>query len=857
MLKGKQGRFRENLLGKRVDYSGRSVIVVDPALKLHQCGLPKVMALELFQPFVIRRLRQQDDNLTIHRARKLIQARDERVWDALEVVMKGHPVLLNRAPTLHRMGIQAFEPVLVEGNSIHLHPLVCKAFNADFDGDQMAVHLPLSVEAIAEAKARMMATANIFSPANGQAIITPSKDMVLGCFYLTARPVDAKPARTFADCSEVIRAHAEGRLGIHDIIVVRLPGAREVIDERGSQPGGKEAHRRLTTTVGRVLFNDILPAGMAFYDLPMTVRNLGRLVADCRQVLGQAVTVALLERIKQVGFQEATRSGVSFAVDDLCSPADKESLLARAQQKADEIVRRHEDGILSDEERYEQLTALWEKTTQEVARQLMAALAIDHRADQPINPLYAMAASGARGSQAQIGQLAGMRGAMRRPSGQVLETPIKASFREGLSSLEYFSSTHGARKGLVDTAMKTADSGYLTRKLADVALPVVVTEADCGSHEGIRKSVVRSGNAIVRPLGDRVRGRVSCQAVAHPLTGQTVVAEGEMISTGQARVLDEIGREELVVRSPLRCRAARGVCQRCYGMDRSTGLLVEMGTAVGIIAAQSIGEPATQLTMRTFHHGGAASVDDITLSLPRVTRLFEAHRSKRPAVLAEVAGVVRSGGAKERRRGRPVVFVQPVDALGGAIGKEVAHVVPVGRRVLRADGERVEVGDALTSGPIDPHEMLRVLGPLAVRTYLVDEIQKVYRHYGIDLDDKHVEVVVARMLARVKVIDASDTALLPGQVVERRAVEQANAGLKAGQRPARVQALLLGVSRAAVQAESFLSAASFQETTKVLTQAALAGQVDELHGLKENVLLGHLVPVGTGFRPAVQPQGPA
>jgi DNA-directed RNA polymerase subunit beta' len=873
LLKGKQGRFRENLLGKRVDYSGRSVIVVDPALKLHQCGLPKVMALELFQPFIVRRLREQDPTLTVHRARRLIQARGERIWDALEEVMKGHPVLLNRAPTLHRMGIQAFEPVLVEGNAIRLHPLVCRAFNADFDGDQMAVHLPLSVEAIAEARERMMAPGNIFSPANGQPIIAPSKDMVLGCYYLTAGPGRSgepsrtassaarlaaptqTPARVFAGVAEVIRAHAEGRARLHDVIAVRLPGGREVIHEGGTLPAEKVANRRVVTTVGRVLFNDVLPAGMAFYDLPLTVRNLSRLVADCQSALGLEATVALLERIKQVGFQEATRSGVSFAVDDLCSPADKEALLARAQHKADEIVRRHDEGLISDEDRYDKLIELWAETTDDVAEQLMAELAADRRADQPINPLYAMAASGARGSQAQVGQLGGMRGLMRRPSGEVLETPIKASFREGLSSLEYFNSTHGARKGLVDTAMKTADSGYLTRKLADVALPVVVTEPDCGTHEGVRKTVIRAGRTVERGLGEAVRGRVSCQAIRHPVTGVAIVAAGEMVSIGQAKALDELGLEELLVRSPLRCKAARGVCQRCYGMDRSTGRLVELGTAVGIIAAQSIGEPATQLIMRNFQAGGQARKDDVILGLPRVIRLFEAHRSKRPAVLAEVAGAVRPGGAEERRRGRQVVFVQPVDEQGRPRGKEVAHVVPAGRRLIRQAGECVAVGEPLTSGPIDAHEMLRVLGPLAVRTFLVDEIQKVYRGQGIDLDDKHVEVIVARMLARVKVVDAGDTKFLPGQVVERRVVEEANARLTAKQRPARVQALLLGVSRAAVQADSFLSAASFQETTRVLTQAALAGQVDELRGLKENVLLGHLVPVGTGFRPAVEPRG--
>jgi DNA-directed RNA polymerase subunit beta' len=847
MLKGKQGRFRENLLGKRVDYSGRSVIVVDPALRLHQCGLPKLMALELFQPFVIRRMRELDDTLSIHRARRLIAWRDERVWDALEVAMKGHPVLLNRAPTLHRMGIQAFEPVLVEGNAIRLHPLVCKAFNADFDGDQMAVHLPLSREAIAEAKTRLMATANVFSPANGQPIITPSKDVVLGCYYLTAKPTEGEATKAFVDAGEVIRAHAAGKLRIHDAVSVRIAGGREVV-----RADGVSFQRRVVTTAGRVLFDDVLPTGMPFYDLACNAGNLGRFVADCQARLGREATIELLERVKQLGFREATRSGVSFAVADLCGAGDKQAVLADAQRRADEVVRRYEDGTISAGDRYEMLTALWTNTTHAVAGKLMDELAADLRPEQAINPIHAMVASGARGSRAQIGQLAGMRGPMRRPTGEVLETPIKSSFREGLSSLEYFNSTTGARKGLVDTAMKTSESGYLTRQLVDVAQHVVVTVEDCGTREGVRKT-----GFAHRSLADAVRGRVSCEKVVHPVSGRPIVSRGELVSAGQARSLEEVGVEALTVRSPMTCRAARGTCRRCYGADRSTGTLVELGTAVGVIAGQSIGEPATQLTMRTFQTGGAAAADDVTLSLPRVRALFEAHKSKRSAVLAEAAGRVRLGGVKERVRGRRVVFVQPLDARGRHHGREVAHVIPAGRRVLCADGAEVKLGEPLTSGSINPHELLRVVGLGAVRTYLVDEIQKVYRLQGIELDDKHVEVIVSRMLARVKVLDAGDTHLLPGQVVERRAVEEANAALDEGQRPASADAVLLGIKQAAVQSDSFLSAASFQETAKVLTEAALACKVDELTGLKENVLLGHLVPVGTGFRPAVEPQGHA
>jgi DNA-directed RNA polymerase subunit beta' len=853
MLKGKQGRFRENLLGKRVDYSGRSVIVVGPELKLHQCGLPKAMALELYQPFIIRWLREKDAALTVRRARRMIDERQEVVFDGLEAVMQGHPVLLNRAPTLHRMGIQAFEPVLVEGNAIRLHPLVCRAFNADFDGDQMAVHLPLSVQAIHEARERLMATRNVFSPANGQPIIAPSKDMVLGCYHLTATVADGVVG-TFGSPGEVLLAHSAGKVDIHAGVRVRLPVGTEVVREEGEHLV-TSSPRHPDTTVGRVLFNDRLGglgSGLPFYDLPLTGRNLSRLIADAQHRLGTEATVALLERIKEIGFGEATRSGLSFATADLRTPANKEAILEKAQRRADLLRERYEDGQLSDDERYRLVTELWEKTTHQVAERLMEELAADRRPEQPVNPVHAMVASGARGSTSQVGQLAGMRGPMRRPSGEVLETPIKSSFREGLSSLEYWTSTHGARKGLVDTALRTSQAGHLTRKLVDVALSVVVTVEDCGTTDGIRREP-----SPTRPLGEMVRGRTSCATVRHPLSRKAIVTVGQLISAEQARALDAAEVKELEVRSPMRCKAARGVCRRCYGADRSTGQLVELGTAVGVIAAQSISEPATQLTMRTFHTGGASSASDITLSLPRVVELLEAHRSKRAAVLACVSGRVRIGGPAERVRKRRVVFVQPLDPEGKPFGKEVPHPLPAGRRPLHESGAEVKVGEPLTAGPINPHDLLAVLGPDAVRLYLLEEVQKVYRQHGIDVDDKHVEVIVARMLARVKVTDAGDTGLLPGQVVERSAFEAANARLGRGKRKAACANLVLGISKAAVQADSFLSAASFQETTKVLAQAALAGKVDELHGLKENVLLGHLMPAGTGFRPAVEPQGQA
>jgi DNA-directed RNA polymerase subunit beta' len=827
MLKGKQGIFRQNLLGKRVDYSARSVIVVGPRLALHQCGLPKVIALELFQPFIVGRLIKSGAAATIQKARRLIKERAPVVWEALAEVIQGHHVLLNRAPTLHRMGIQAFEPVLVEGNAIQLHPLVCKAFNADFDGDQMAVHLPLSVQARREARERMTPASNVFSPANGLPIITPSKDMVLGCYYLTASRGGA-PGKAFASPGEVILAHAQGKLGVHDGVRVRLPGDREVVGE-GTGP-------LVATTVGRVLFNDVLPEGMPFYDLPLTGKNLNRIIADCQERLGRPATLALLERVKEVGFREATRSGLSFAAADLRTPADKARILAETDAVVGKVRALFEDGYLGAEERAEGVIALWKKATEKVRDALAEELAAE---GPDLNPIHAMLASGARGSAEQLGQLAGMRGLMTRPSGEVLETPIRSSFKEGLGVLEYFSSTHGARKGLVDTALNTASSGYLTRKLADVAQNVVVSAQDCGTTRGVRKAA-RYG----QDLADVLRGRVCLEEVRHPVTDDLLVGDGGLISAGQARALEGLGLEGVLVRSPLTCEAGRGVCRLCYGADLSTGGLVEEGLAVGIIAAQSIGEPATQLVMRIFHHGGTASAPDITTGLPRVIELFEAHKLDRAALLAEVSGVVRLGRPGERLRGRPVVFVKPDG------GPERAHRVPAGRLAAVKAGQEVQAGQALTDGPVSPHDLLRTAGLEATQAWLLEEIQKVYREQGIDVDDRHVELILARMLARVKVRDPGDSDLLPGAVVERSTLKAVNGRLGRGKRAraASCVPLLLGVSRAALQAEGFLSAASFQETTRVLAEAALAGKEDELSGLKENVLLGKLIPAGSGYR---------
>jgi DNA-directed RNA polymerase subunit beta' len=897
MLRGKQGRFRENLLGKRVDYSARSVIVVGPELKLHQCGLPKKIALELYQPFVIRRLRESGLAVSIKRARDMIRAHDERVWDLLEEVMRDHPVLLNRAPTLHRMGIQAFQPVLTEGNAIRLHPLVCKGFNADFDGDQMAVHLPLSVPARTEARVLMMSTNNIFSPANGRPIITPSQDIVLGCYYLTVGAESAIPGKAFHSPTEVVQAHADNKVGLHDPVEVRLRPGKKLVgivpaDQAEGGVGEKPlpVHGRVATTVGRVLFNDSLPEALPFYDLPLTGANLSRIIADAHRILGRGETIALLDRIKEVGFRFATRSGLSFATADLRAPAHKEKVLRATEQAVARVQEQYERGNLSAGERFYRVIDLWTKARDEVGRRLEQALADDRKEDGlALNPIYVMSQSGARGNAEQVRQLAGMRGLMARPSGEIIETPIKSSFREGLSVLEYFSSTHGARKGLADTALKTADSGYLTRKLADVAQNVVVTMHDCGTTQGIVKKLRAHGMAII--------GRVARQTVALP-GGEVVVREGEMIALEQARRLAERGFESVLVRSPMTCEAPRGVCRLCYGMDRSTGELAELGLAAGILAAQSIGEPATQLTLRTFHFGGAAALtldgteqrtregvrtQDITAGLPRLIELFEAQRPRRAALLAEVTGRVRIGSEAERQRGRDLVFIQPM------VGQEHAQTVPTGHKLRVTTGDVVAAGDLLTEGSPAPQDVLRVGGAEAVRTYLLDEAQAVYRSQGIEIDDKHLEIIIAQMLRRVRVRSVGDTDLLPGSVMERHNFQEVNRRLvefakvkspgdsrfQAGQvvsrealaaerarlrqdggtlprvaqpHPATCVPLVLGVSRAALQGSSFLAAASFQETSKVLAEAALAGKVDELTGLKENVLLGRLVPAGTGFR---------
>jgi DNA-directed RNA polymerase subunit beta' len=1049
MIKGKQGRFRENLLGKRVDYSARSVIVVGPHLRLHQCGLPKKIALELFQPFIIRRLKDLGHADTIKSAKKMLERKDDEVWDILEEVIRNHPVLLNRAPTLHRMGIQAFEPTLVEGNAIKLHPLVCKGFNADFDGDQMAVHLPLSIEAQVEAHTLMMSTNNIFSPSNGAPIISPSQDVVMGCYYMTMSLSGRKgEGMIFASLNEVQLANALGAVDTHARIKVKLPPTRRLKTEDNVKPGAL-----IDTTVGRVLFNMTLPDGMPYYNIPMRSSELAKVISDCYQILGRRATIDLLDDMNRMGFRQSTRSGLSFATDDLITPPSKARIIGDAEKSVLKIHKLYQRGIITEGERYNQVLDAWTHARERITTEMMTELENDYRKPGYVNPIYLMAHSGARGGVEQIRQLAGMRGLMAKPSGKIIETPIKANFREGLSVLEYFSSTHGARKGLADTALKTADSGYLTRKLADVAQNVVITLEDCGTTQGITKGVIYRGEKVEVRLADSIRGRVSRANIVNPITDEVIVKENEMITTEIARRIEELGLEKIQVRSPMTCDAPLGICRRCYGMDLSTGSMVEEGMAVGIIAAQSIGEPGTQLTMRTFHIGGTAAraveeseirakkgglvqytrlkvvkndageqvvltrngeitildpkgrelekyeipagsnllveennevkpgqvlcqwdphsipilaevggkvryedviqgetmrlekdpsghqrrlimehkgdlhpqvvledasgkildfyylpekahievtegtqisagtllaktprevsgTQDITGGLPRVTEIFEARKPKEPAVIAEIDGAVELLG--EKRRGKRTIIVRSESGI------EREHLVAHGKHLRVHAGDFVRAGEALVDGPLVPHDILRISGEEAVQQYLTREIQNVYRSQRVDIDDKHIEIIVTQMLRKVKIETPGDTTLLPGSVLDKfefraanqnlskcvkittkgdsdfaegtivpkDALEQVNAQIEAlggepskGTRPkpATASTQLLGITKASVQSSSFISAASFQETTKVLTEAALAGKVDNLVGLKENVILGHLVPAGTGF----------
>jgi DNA-directed RNA polymerase subunit beta' len=1075
MVKGKQGRFRENLLGKRVDYSARSVIVVGPELKLHQCGLPKKIALELFQPFIIRKLKEHGLADTIKSAKRMLERRDAEVWDILEEVIYQHPVLLNRAPTLHRMGIQAFEPVLVEGNAIKIHPLVCTGFNADFDGDQMAVHLPLSIEAQTEAHVLMMSTHNIFSPANGNPIISPSQDIVLGVYFLTViddeGEKDPAKIRHFKDRREAMLAFEHGKIDIHQPIMVRLDGFEEIVSSQKGVAEKLPANKRVITTVGRCIFADVLGAGMPFYNCPLGKKGAARVIDDTYLYCGRTETVNFLDRLKETGFKWSTLAGISFGITDLRIPEAKHTLLDESQKKADRVRKNYERGIITERERYRQLLDIWAHCREEITKKLIDTLKKDRRDERGeempveekkgkryLNPVFLMSDSGARGNVSQVQQLAGMRGLMAKPSGEIIETPIRSNFREGLSVLEYFSSTHGARKGLADTALKTADSGYLTRKLCDVAQSVIVNEHDCGTNRGVVKRALYKGEEVDVPLRDQIIGRTSRQTIINPITDQIVVSESEIITAESAKGIEDLGIDKVLVRSPLTCESTRGICALCYGRDMSTSRIVEQGLAVGIIAAQSIGEPGTQLTMRTFHTGGVASnkltendvratqagvvelrdcnevtvtnehgdevltalkrngeiavldargrelekykvpyaaeiivragqqvkrgdqlvkwdphrvpilaekdgtvayVDielnetvreedagkgqkalvviehkgekhpqivikdaddkildfhflpakarievtdgqkvragqmlarqpraaqgshDIVGGLPRVTEIFEARKPKDPAIMAEISGTVEIHS--DKRKGKMTIRVISDSGL------EKDHHVPQDKHLLVHAGDHVTAGDPLIDGPLVPHDILRIKGEDALYMYMLDEVQNVYRAQGVQINDKHIEVILSQMLRKVRVENQGDTDLLPQEVVDKinfrqknqqvsdmgivteagdtnlklgslvtkQEIKEANAkaeaagkvGAKAKRaKPATGRTLLLGITKASLQSDSFLSGASFQETTKVLTEASLKGAVDDLIGLKENVLLGHLIPAGTGFR---------
>ena len=1014
MIKGKQGRFRENLLGKRVDYSARSVIVVGPRLKLHQCGLPKAIILELFQPFIIRALKERGYAETVKAAKRKLERRDEEVWEVLDDVIKGRVVMLNRAPTLHRMGIQAFEPVMIDGSAIQLHPLVCAGFNADFDGDQMAVHLPLSIEAQTEARVLMLSTNNIFSPSNGNPIISADQDIVLGCYFLTlAKEGQHGEGKIFSGFEESLMALDAGVVNLHSLIRIPLKKGM-LIDDGGPVKKVLDKDSLIETTVGRYVFNHALPVGMPYYNKQQDKGGLRKVIADCFEYLDRRSTIVVLDTIKELGFKYSTLSGISFAASDLYVPEEKGAVVAEADKKAMKFQKAYQRGLITASEKHRNIVETWTHAVEELSGKLMEKLRDDkrHGVDY-INPVYVMAKSGARGSVAQVRQLCGMRGLMAKPNGEIIETPIRANFREGLKVLEYFTSTHGARKGLADTALKTADSGYLTRKLVDVSQDVIVSEVDCGTVGAVTKAVVYDGDVIKVSLAEAITGRTARDTIVDIITDEVIVRENEIISSDKAKAVEALGFEKIRVRSPLTCEAKKGICMKCYGMDRSRGMAVEHGVAVGIIAAQSIGEPGTQLTMRTFHIGGVANAKaeettykarkagklvyenlrivingaeekvvlnrngelaihdknarvierfkvpvgskmlvadgamldkgqliveweassipilsdvggtvrfehvipevtmreerdnvtgiinriilegkgdlhpqvvleddhgkpiahypvpekatlrvvegqkinggtllastpreiagthDITGGLPRVTELFEARPPKDPAVMAEIDGVVDFG---ERKRGKRIIVIR------GDSGTEVEHSIPQGKHYRVHKGDRVKAGDALVDGVLVPKDLLRVVGDEALQEYLLAEIQSVYRAQNVRIDDKHIETIIRQMLRRVEVSDAGDLPYLQGQLVDKVEMREANQrAIAEGKKPATYESKLMGITRSALNSESFISAASFQETTKVLADASLAGRRDGLLGLKENVILGHLIPCGTGF----------
>lgn len=813
MLKGKQGRFRQNLLGKRVDYSGRSVIVVGPELKLHQCGLPKEMALELFKPFVMKSLVNKGHAHNIKSAKRMVERVRPEVWDVLEEVIKQHPVLLNRAPTLHRLGIQAFEPVLVEGRALKIHPMVCTAYNADFDGDQMAVHVPLSSEAQAEARILMLSAHNILNPKDGRPVTIPTQDMVLGCYYLTLQKDGAKgEGKIFCSPEDALMAYENKAMSLHATITVRYKG------------------QRLDTTIGRLIFNSAIPEELGYLNDVIDKKALGRIVDETYRKTGYGGTAKLLDGLKKLGYTYATKAGVTISIFDITIPEAKKEILSNADNKVDDIEKQYRRGLITEEERYRKVIGVWNNATDKVTKALMDSL-------DKFNSVYMMATSGARGNIQQIRQLAGMRGLMADPSGRIIDLPIKANFREGLTVLEYFISTHGARKGLADTALRTADSGYLTRRLVDVAQDVIVREEDCGTEECVYVKEIKDGTEVIEKLLDRISGRFAGQDIIHPETKEVLVKANELISEEDAENIVAAGITKVPVRSVITCKTQYGVCKKCYGRNLATGQVVDIGEAVGIIAAQSIGEPGTQLTMRTFHTGGIAG-DDITQGLPRVEELFEARKPKGQAVISENDGVVAIKEVKGRRE---------VDVTGDD-GVKNTYQIPYGARLKVRDGDRIEAGDELTEGSINPNELLKIKGIRDVQIYLLQEVQRVYRLQGVEINDKHIEVMIRQMMRKVKVEEAGDTRLLPGSLVDIFDFEAENERIKiAGGEKATAKPVLLGITKASLATDSFLSAASFQETTRVLTEAAIKGKLDPLLGLKENVIIGKLVPAGTGL----------
>ena len=863
MLKGKQGRFRQNLLGKRVDYSGRSVIVVGPELKIYQCGLPKKMALELFKPFVMKKLVEDGLAHNIKSAKRMVERVREEVWDVLEDVIADHPVLLNRAPTLHRLGIEAFEPVLVEGKALKLHPLVCTAFNADFDGDQMAVHLPLSAEAQAEARYLMLSANNLIKPQDGKPVTVPTQDMVLGSYYLTLkddtelgspREEDGHTVyRVYSSPTEAKLAYINKTVGLHAPIKVRV--TKEI--------DGKTESAIIDATVGRLIFNEKIPQDLGFVDRTdpdkrfnleigdevlkkpdakniigdnvepgVDKKLLGKIINASIKVHGITETATLLDDVKAMGYKYSTIGAITVGVSDMEIPKEKKQYLLEAEEEIDKVVKNFRCGLLTDDERYQKVINIWNSTSDKVTKALMDNL-------KQLNPIYMMANSGARGSVNQIRQLAAMRGLMADTSGRTIEIPIRANFREGLTVLEYFISTHGARKGLTDTALRTADSGYLTRRLVDVSQDVIVREHDCGTDDGIIVSDIMDGNEVIEPMADRLEGRTIIGDLVSPETGELIAADGDMITHDKAAEIVKSGIKEVKIRSVVKCRSKVGICSKCYGMNLATAKPVDIGEAVGIIAAQSIGEPGTQLTMRTFHAGGVAQGDDITQGLPRVEELFEARKPKGVAIVTEGAGTVHLSEAKQKRE---------IIVTNQETGEAFTYLIPFGSRIKVREGQEVEAGDPITEGSLNPHDIMAIKGETAVQNYFIQEVQRVYRLQGVDINDKHIEVIVRQMMHKVKIENPGDTGLLTGSLINIYDLEKINDKVIAeGKEPAEYSVQLMGITKAALATESFLSAASFQETTRVLTDAAIKGKTDPLVGLKENVIIGKLVPAGTGM----------